>query len=105
MESKFLTNVGNFLSRFFGSKEPVNPPYLRAVITFPKASKYKGTENDSCKVIRIIEGNELKAEYPYDKILAENIEKVEKIPVDDLTEPSPILIKQEIDPADIKFRK
>lgn len=100
-----MNPISWIISKFKKKDEPVNPPYLRAVVTFPRASKYKGVENNENKVIRIIEGNEVTAEYPYDKLLAENIEKVERIPLDDLTESAPILIKQEIDPAEIKFRK
>lgn len=100
-----MNPISWIIGKFKKKEEPVSPPYLRGVITFPRASKYKGVENNENKVIRIIEGNEVMTEYPYDKLLVENLEKVEKIPIDDLTESAPILIKQEIDPVEIKFRK
>ena len=88
-------------------KEEIPPlPYIRGVIDWTETSKLKGIEDDTNKVIKIIEGNKVVREYPYNECLVENIEKIQGIPIDDLTlEPEEIQILEEMNPTELKFSK
>jgi len=87
-------------------KEVVGYPYNRAIIVWTDSAEWKGINDDMNKVIKIIEGNKVVEELPYHEILAENIEKIRKIPIDDLTlELEEIEVVEEINPVELKFRK
>lgn len=102
MRKKMFEKIKNL----FKEKKEVVTPYIRGFVIWTKLAKIKGLETDISKTIIILEGNKVIREYPYDEILVENLEHIEKIPIDDLTvKPTELITKEEISPGELKFEK
>lgn len=98
--------IWNKIKNKFKKKEETKPmaPHTRGYVVWTGTAKWKGITDETNKVIIIISENKLVREYPYDEILVEKIEQVERIPIDDLTlEEEEFETEEEIDPAEINF--